>query len=390
MPVATIPAMLHLETRRRAVQQGLRTRVEHRLVQPRPVLRAATEKVQLMRMLGVNTTRQSARSRRALAPLGDSARSAVYRDLWRASAAALGGDYCELGAGYGEIRLGRVSTRVFHQVTVLDDAVTLRRALRHHDAQEEMRARGLSVAEAVAFTPQDPGPALDLIARTGPCVVKPAHGTAGGDGVTVGVGSDDLPLALLAAGRFSGGMIAERRLVGYLFRVLLLDQEVVDVIRDDVPHVVGDGESTIAGLMAAENARREAAFGRLGLSYWELDLDTALTLRRNGRRADDVVAPGLAVPVKSVTNDRRVEDSQTYRHKLHPSVLDEARVAADIVGLRLAGVDLVAPRVDRPFAETGGALLEVNGAPGIHRHYQVSEPAAATDVGAVILRRLLD
>lgn len=342
-----------------------------------------------MRLLGPRTVRQAARSRQTLSPLGDPARNTVYADMWRRSAAAEGATYHDLGAGFGEVRRGQTSTRVCQQVTVLDDAVTLRRALRHHDLHAEMRAVGLTVAEAVPFTPQDLRPALELIARTGPCVIKPAQGTAGGDGVTVGVGQRQLPLAAAAAARFSGGLIAERQVPGYLFRVLLLDGELVDVIRDDVPHVVGDGRSTIMELMSAENSRREAAFGGLGLSYWELDLDTALTLVRSGRNGADVLDPGVEIPVKSVTNDRRVEDSQTYRQPLHPRVLEEARAAAALVGLRLAGVDIVAPSVDGPLEETGGAVLEVNGAPGIHRHYQVREPADATDVGAAVLRRLL-
>lgn len=207
--------------------------------------------------------------------------------------------------------------------------------------------------------------------------------------MTVGVGPRELPLALMAAGRFSGGLIAERWVAGYLFRLLLLDGEVVDIIRDDVPHVVGDGSSTIAELMIAENRRREAARGRLGLSYWEFDLDTAITLRREGHHGRDVLSSGVSVPVKSVTNDRRVEDSRTFRKEVHATVLEQAREAAAVVGLRLAGVDVVAPRIDRPLSETGGVLLEVNGAPGIHRHYLVSQPTDATDVGAHILEKLL-
>lgn len=373
----------------RVTETGPYTMLGYRLAQARPGVRAASQKIALTRLLGASVARRGAQARRALAPLGEEARSVVYRDMWRDSAAAVGATYRDLGSGYGELWRGHTSTRVLHQVTALDDAVTLRRALHHHVVQEEMRARGLSVAEAVSFTPQDPSPALDLIARTGPCVVKPARGTAGGDGVTVGVGPRELPLALMAAGRFSGGLIAERWVAGYLFRLLLLDGEVVDIIRDDVPHVVGDGSSTIAELMIAENRRREAARGRLGLSYWEFDLDTAITLRREGHHGRDVLSSGVSVPVKSVTNDRRVEDSRTFRKEVHATVLEQAREAAAVVGLRLAGVDVVAPRIDRPLSETGGVLLEVNGAPGIHRHYLVSQPTDATDVGAHILEKLL-
>jgi cyanophycin synthetase len=59
------------------------------------------------------------------------------------------------------------------------------------------------------------------------------------------------------------------------------------------------------------------------------------------------------------------------------------------VGLRLAGVDLVAPSLDGSLAETGGVVLEVNCTPGLHHHYLVADPEGATRVAVPILERLL-
>jgi cyanophycin synthetase len=72
-----------------------------------------------------------------------------------------------------------------------------------------------------------------------------------------------------------------------------------------------------------------------------------------------------------------------------PAVLADAARAASVVGLRLAGVDLITPDAGRPLAETGGAVIEVNADPGLHHHYQVADPETATPVAVRMLERLL-
>jgi cyanophycin synthetase len=68
----------------------------------------------------------------------------------------------------------------------------------------------------------------------------------------------------------------------------------------------------------------------------------------------------------------------------------EAREAAAQVGVRLAGVDLITSDLGRCLKESGGVIIEVNGTPGLHYHYQVADEANATLVAVPILRRLLE
>jgi cyanophycin synthetase len=342
------------------------------------------------RLLGGGAVWGDRRATRRLRPLGREARDALYATIWRAAAARVGAEHEDLGRGISELRRAGRRTRTFQQLTELDDPVSLRAALDKPTMQRWLQDRGVSVPEQVRFSMRDPSPAFDLIERAGSCVVKPAEGTAGGDGVTVGVSNArDLRSACLLASRFGTTFLAERQAPGKLHRLLFLDQELLDVICDDPPHVVGDGSSSIWELIQAENHRRDAARGRAGLEYWKADLDTALTLRRAGLRLSAVPASGTKVQVKSVSNDRRVEDSRTYRGTVHADVLDQARRTVDAAGLRLAGVDVVTPRLDASLDATGGVVLEVNGGPGIHRHYQVADAGSATDVAAVIAERLL-
>jgi len=342
------------------------------------------------RLVGPGPLWRDGRQRRRHGFPGLAARNEVYRRIWREAAADLGADFHDLGRGFVEVRRGRRSARIFQQVTTIDDPVTMRMALDKPLVDRLLVAAGVNTAEPVESVFGDPRPAIELLQRVGRCVVKPASGTGGGEGVTADVRDRaDLLHARLRAARFDDVLLTEPHASGPLYRLLLLAGELLDVIVDRPPHVVGDGRSTVEELIAAENRRRMDAAGEAGLELLELDLDTALTLRRAGLALRARPAEGREVAVKSVTNDRRLEDSHTYRAEVHPEVLRQVAAAQRALGLRLVGIDVIAPRIDRPLAETGGVVIEVNGTPGIHRHYQVADRARATPVADQILERAL-
>jgi cyanophycin synthetase len=58
---------------------------------------------------------------------------------------------------------------------------------------------------------------------------------------------------------------------------------------------------------------------------------------------------------------------------VHPEVAAAASLAARIVGLDIAGVDLVAQDISRPLAEQGGAIVEVNAGPGLLMHLKPAD-----------------
>jgi cyanophycin synthetase len=155
------------------------------------------------------------------------------------------------------------------------------------------------------------------------------------------------------------------------------------------PRLTGDGRSTVEQLLDAENERRLSAAGAAGLSLLGIGLDTVFTLERQGLRLASVVPEGATIAVQTVTNDNRIEDTETVSAPLDAQLVDAARRAAGAVGLRLAGVDVIAPDVSQPLESSGGVVAEVNGTPGIHHHYHVADAAKATPVGVPILERVL-
>jgi cyanophycin synthetase len=318
------------------------------------------------------------------------ARGPLYREIWAEAAEAVGAELVDLGDDFLELRRGGRWTRVRHERVMLDDLVSVDlsedKALVHRllgDAR-------IPVPEHVEYTLDDLEPAAAFVERNAPCVVKPAAATDVGVGVTGGITTRaELVRASLRAARANARLLVERQAQGGVYRLLLLDGELLDTVVRRPPRIVGDGRSTIEQLLEAENRRRLDAHGRAGLWLLKVDLDTVLALERQGLSARSVPAAGELVTVKTVTNQGRIEDAETVRETVAPGLVAEVARAAETVGLRLAGVDLVAPDLSRSLADSGGVVLEVNCTPGLHHHYLVSDHEAATRVAIPLLERLL-
>jgi cyanophycin synthetase len=344
----------------------------------------------LARSMGAGATLRRVREGNA-GVLDPAVRDAVYAAIWREAGEAAGAQVRDLGSGFLEIERDGRATKVFQQVVSLDDPVTLRLALDKPVVHGLLRAAAVPVPEHVEWSFSDPGPALEFVAAAGgPCVVKAASGTGGGEGTTAGVDSPArLMRARLRAGRFGTRLLIERQVPGPVYRLLFLDGELIDTIRHVPPRLTGDGSSTVERLMAAENERRLSARGAAGLSLLDVGLDTIFTLDRQGLKLDSVIPAGETIAVQTVTNDNRIEDTETVREPLHPDLVEASRRAAGAVGLRLAGVDVITPDASQPLERSGGVVAEVNGTPGIHHHYHVANAANATHVAVPILERVL-
>jgi D-alanine-D-alanine ligase-like ATP-grasp enzyme len=352
--------------------------------------RALVASFDLLRSVGPGYYVRRLRDHRRFTPLDDDARDALYERIWREAAEEVGAEAVGLAPGALEISRDGVRTRVLQQAVGLDDAVTLQIALEKPLALRLLAGAAVTIPEHVEFAYGDPTPALEFLSRgEAPVVVKPAA-AAGGSGVTAGVAEPaELRRACLHAARNGDHLLVERQAPGAVYRLLLLDGELLDVIRNTPACVVGDGSSTIAELMRAENERRVEAGGAAGLERLGVELDLLLTLERAGLSLSSVPAAGRSVPIRTITSDNGAAHTETYRGPLSDNVLAEARAATQAVGLKLAGVDVITPDPTRPLREVGGVINEVNGTPGIHHHYVVADPDRATRVAIPILERLL-
>jgi D-aspartate ligase len=352
---------------------------------------ALAYRLDLARSTGPGYAWRRLRAERRLSGLGEQTRHTIYEQIWREAADAVDARIERLGPGLFKLSRDGVATRVFHQMVDLDDPVTLKVALDKALVHRLLAAAEVSIPDHLEFDVRDPTPALEFLARAGgPCVVKPAAGTGGGSGTTAGLTRPpEFMRARLRAAASSERLLIERQVAGAVYRLLFLDGELLDVVRSVPAHLTGNGRSTIESLIAAENERRVTAKGAAGLSPQNVNLDMMLALERAGLTLSSVLPAGRTVTIGAVTNNNAVEDNETFRGKLAPQLIAEARSAQDAVGLCLAGLDVITTDPTRPLAETGGVITEVNGTPGLHHHYLVADPDRATRVAIPILERLL-
>jgi D-alanine-D-alanine ligase-like ATP-grasp enzyme len=348
-------------------------------------------RLDVLRSTGVRYARQRRREEALLTALASDPRKSAYRVIWQQAADAVGAELHPLHGEFLELRADERRVRVWRHWVPLDDAVTLRLALDKTAVHEILSLAGLPLPEHEEWDASELNGALEFLQRSPtPCVVKPTGG-ASGSGATTGVRTrDQLLRARLRAARLSRRLLIERQAEGDMYRLLFMDGELLDVVRRRPPRVTGDGRATIRELIAAENAGRLDPAHPVSMPILRVDLDCLFTLEAAGLSLESVLPEGETIPVKTVTSQNRIEDNETVREPIAPELVAEAREAAAQVGVRLAGVDSITPDLSRSLKESGGVIIEVNGTPGLHYHYQVADEANATPVAVPILRRLLE
>lgn len=200
-----------------------------------------------------------------------------------------------------------------------------------------------------------------------PVVVKPYDGNHG-RGVFVNLATREEVAAAYAVAIDEGsGVIVERFIPGDEHRLLVVGGRLVAAAKGEAATVTGDGVSTVAELIESQiNARPERGFADTApLSPVRLDTSNRVELARQGCTGESVPPAGKRILIQRMGN---VAHDVTER--VHPAVAAAVALAARIVGLDIAGIDLVTEDVSRPLAETGGAIVEVNAGPGLLMHLQ--------------------
>jgi len=344
--------------------------------------------LEISRMLAV--VRSKLRTRGSVAA-DERGVASFYDRTWREAAAEIGADVVELGAGFLEIRLGGRRTRVWGQHVEVDHPLTLQLAGDKAVVHGLLRAESIAVPDFASF---HLGTLADaeafLAAQDGPCVVKPGRGTGGGRGVFTNVRTKrQLRRAAVQASVWNRKLIIESQLAGDGYRLLYLDGELLDAVCRRPPRVVGDGKSSVRRLIERENARRAERGGAAATGRILVDADCEATLERDGRSLATIPEEGESVPVKSISNAGSELDSESVLAEIGDELRAQGARAAEIVGVRLAGVDVITTDPSVSPAACGGAFNEINTTPGLHWHYRVRDPERRVPVCTILLRRLL-
>ncbi len=222
--------------------------------------------------------------------------------------------------------------------------------------------------------------ALQVANRIGyPVVVKPLDGNHG-RGVVLNVTNDvQLEAAYdVAKAESRGGYLQiESYISGIDYRFLVVGGRIAAVAERVPAHVIGDGRRTVDELVEATNAdpRRGVGHEKV-LTRITVDDAAVALVAGQGLGMDSVPDKGQTVKLALTANMSTGGISIDRTIDAHPDNIEIAEEAARVVGLDVAGIDFIAPDITAPVREIGGAICEVNAAPGfrMHTHPTVGEP----------------
>jgi cyanophycin synthetase len=279
---------------------------------------------------------------------------------------------------------GRFQKRIWAPYVSTDSFIAAEIASNKQLTNSLLRDSGLPVPQAISVADVDSAAAAAREIGY-PVVVKPLDGSQG-RGVGVYLQDDDavrahFPLALRET--HSGTVLVEKFISGRHYRILVVGGRFVAAAERLPAHVTGDGMHTLRQLVELSNA--DPTRGVKHKTRIAFD-DRAIALaQEQGFGPEDVPPFGERVPLVRTCNISTGGISIDCTDEIHPYNVAIAEQATQIVGLDVAGIDLIAPNIAQSVLETGGAISEVNGGPGLFVvHSQPTEGKPRNVTRAVI------
>ncbi|MFN6303763.1 MAG: cyanophycin synthetase [Planctomycetota bacterium] len=206
-----------------------------------------------------------------------------------------------------------------------------------------------------------------------PVVVKPQYGNHG-RGVATNLQTREQVVAAYNAAREEGrSIIVERHAPGDDYRMLVVGGKLVAAARREPAHVIGDGQSTVQKLVDKVNEDPRRSDGHAtSLSLIKIDTVALGVLLEQGMTPDTIPPVGKKVLIRRNANLSTGGTAADVTDQVHPDVARHAIEAAKIIGLDIAGVDIVAQDISQPLQGQRGVIVEVNAGPGLRMHIEPS------------------
>ena len=261
--------------------------------------------------------------------------------------------------GYGAA-LRRIWTAETDRTSAIAETISRDKDL----TKELLSSCGVPIPEGREVS--SPADAWDAAEDIGlPVCVKPVDGNHG-RGVFIDVKTrEEVEHAYSIAVNEGSGVLVERSIPGTEHRLLVIGSKLVAANRGDMVIVNGDGKSTIRELIESQinSDPRRGPTELHPLSIIRIDSAARMELSRQNLDADDVPAQSREVLIQ-----RNANHAFDVTDEVHPETAELATLAARVIGLDIAGIDLVCEDISKPLSAQGGAIVEVNAGPSLLMH----------------------
>ncbi len=267
------------------------------------------------------------------------------------------GNLVQLGYGAKQRRIWTAET---DQTSAIAETISRDKDL----TKSLLRSAGVPTPEGRTVTSADD--AWEAAQDIGlPVVVKPIDGNHG-RGVFINLYTQQEIEAAYAVAIDEGSeVLVERHIVGDEHRLLVVGNKVVAAAKGETVWVTGDGKHTVHELIQIQinSDPRRGTAEECPLNPVRIDSAVELELARQQLAGDSIPTVDHKVLIQSNGNV-----AFDVTDLVHPDVAHQVALAARVVGLEIAGVDLVAQDISRPMAEQNAAIVEVNAGPGLLMH----------------------
>lgn len=204
-----------------------------------------------------------------------------------------------------------------------------------------------------------------------PIVIKPLDGNHG-RGISIDVKNQqeaEEAYDLASAASKTRSVIVERYYKGSDHRILVINGKVAAVAERIPAHVVGDGRSTIEELIEITNQDPNRGDGHANvLTKITIDKTALNVLGKQGYELTSILAHGEIAYLRATANLSTGGIAVDRTDEIHPENVWIAQRVAKLIGLDIAGIDVVTEDIRKPLREVDGVIVEVNAAPGFRMH----------------------
>ncbi|WP_333859649.1 cyanophycin synthetase [Clostridium sp.] len=218
-----------------------------------------------------------------------------------------------------------------------------------------------------------------------PVVLKPCYGNQG-KGVFVNIQNEKQALEAynILSQKFKDIMI-EKNIYGKDFRVCVVNGSVIAVSERIPPYVIGDGVKTVMELI--EDINKDAMRGEgheKPLTRIKIDEELKTYINKNNYTLSSILPKNKKLTLRENGNLSTGGKSIDYTDSICKENIDICERAANAIGLDICGIDICCSDISKPLFQGGGAIIEVNAAPGIRMHHYPGKGNSRNVAGAIL------
>lgn len=227
---------------------------------------------------------------------------------------------------------------------------------------------------------------LDFIDEIGyPIVLKPCYGNQG-KGVFVNIRNkkEAVNAYKILSEKFDNIML-EKNVEGRDFRICVVNGKVVAAAERIPPYVVGNGTKSIIQLI--EDINKDSMRGEgheKPLTKIKIDDELKACIFKNNYKLNSILPKGKKLAVRENGNLSTGGTAVDCTDLICKENIDICERAADAIGLDICGIDICCKDISKPMVRTGGAIIEVNAAPGIRMHQYPNKGKDRNVAGSIV------